>query len=213
MQRFRDGFTAIPPMRSLGEHMGPRRGRSGARGVTAGQAMAARTSRARRRFQLHAGARSRLWRQHGDRRPRLPSQSERRGASRGGAASTACARAAAPRSASIFRDMVMSPPIRTRRCRSTSRTFAAIAAADLVPFARTGARGTRGGHAGARGLSGGRCEARRLFTHLVAGHPARRPRIRRPRLFRRPRHGWRTGRRATSSPARTPRLAPAATWC
>ncbi len=92
VQRFRDGFTAIPAMRTLGE-MWDRDVAGAAREATRlGATIARELRRARRRFQLHAGARPRSRGEHRDRRPRVPPQPERRRPSGGGAASRAARR-------------------------------------------------------------------------------------------------------------------------
>ena len=63
VQRFREGFTAIPPMRTLGELWDRDAAAAAARSAAPGRGDRARVARARRRLQLHAGARPRLRRQ------------------------------------------------------------------------------------------------------------------------------------------------------
>ena len=93
VQRFRsDGFTALPPMRMLGEmwmdDAGAGRGAGAMRAMeaahAAGHVLASRAARLRRRPQLHAGARPRPWRERRHRRSRLPSRPARRHDARAG---------------------------------------------------------------------------------------------------------------------------------
>ena len=120
MQRFRDGFTRDTADAHAGRALGTRRRRRRARGGAARPRAGRRAARPWHRFQLRSGARSRPRRQRRDRRPGVPSQPECRRASRVRLSSTGCAPEGWPASASIFRDMATSPPIRTRTCRSTT---------------------------------------------------------------------------------------------
>ena len=126
----------------------PGRGRGGRPSASA--PASPRALRARRRLQLHAGARSRSRPQRGHRRPRVAPQSERGGAPRLGALPRAARAAGWPRWASISRDTASCAPIRTRSCRSTTRPLAALEKDDLVPFGGAGSPRHRGHHAGAR---------------------------------------------------------------
>ncbi len=129
----------------------------------AGQDHRARAARARRRLQLHAGARPRLRGEHGDRRPRVLRQSERGRASRRRACGAACTRAAAPPSASISRDTASSPPIRTSRCRSTSARSPTSSRTTSCRSPCSAQRGPRGGDARAR-------RSTRRSTRVPAGY-------------------------------------------
>ena len=77
MQRFRKGFTAIPPMRELGR-LWDRDRRWRRRRRAARPTSSVRSWRARHRFQLRAGARPRFRRERRDRRPRAAFRPERR---------------------------------------------------------------------------------------------------------------------------------------
>ena len=141
VQRFRDGFTPIPAMRTLGELWD--------RDVAAAAREAARlgldarlgAARARRRFQLHAGSRSRLRLERRHRRSRastaIPTRSRilpRR-----------CATVSPPgvwrRSASTFRGTALSTADSHDDLPVDDRTLERIAVDDLVPFAALVKRG------------------------------------------------------------------------
>ncbi len=164
-----------------------------------------RAARPWHRFQLHAGARPRPRRERRDRRPRVPPQPECRRASRGGAARRTARRRNGGCRQALSRDTGSSPPTRTRTCRSTSARSPRSPRTISCRSARWCMR-ARGDHAGARGLSGRSTPSRGLFAQVAAGNPARPPRLRRPHLLRRPRHGRRAGAgdlvaRAEASPA------------
>ena len=85
VQRFREGFSAIAPMRTLGE-LWDRDVAGAAREAVAHRSHDRRRAQdAWRRLQLHAGARRRLRRERGDRQSCVSSQSECDRASRVGA--------------------------------------------------------------------------------------------------------------------------------
>ena len=178
-----------------------------------GRSHRARAARPWRRFQLHAGARSRFRVEHGDRRPRastamrtpprISHRALRRGLNAGGCAAVG---KHFPGHGFVAADSHFERPGRRAAARRARRQRP-----DSVRG--VGTRRPRGDHAGARHLSGRGCAAGRLLANLAAGHPARAARFRRTRVFRRSRHGRRAYRWRSRRAARTRRAAPVATWC
>ena len=75
VQRFRDGFTVLPPMRELGKIWDRASGAGAATGARMRLRAGRRIARARRGSELYAGARSGLRRIRRDRRPCLSQRS------------------------------------------------------------------------------------------------------------------------------------------
>ena len=154
VQRFREGFTRDPADAHAGRAVGSRRRRRGVRGGAPRADDRRGASRARRGLQLHAGARSRLRRERGDRRPGVASQSERGGAPRGGAPRRLRAGGMAavgkhfPGHGHVAADSHTDLPV-------DERTLADIVARGSRPVRRAGAARARGDHAGARRVSRG----------------------------------------------------------
>ena len=145
MQRFRDGFTAVPPMRTLGDALGPRRRRRGATrrsrlGWTIGSELRAHgvDFSFTPVLDLDFGASTVIGDRAFHRNPNAV-------AHLAAALHAVCAPAACRPSASTFPVTATSRRTRTSTCRSTRATLAAIAADDLVPFAAMAAHGPGGG--------------------------------------------------------------------
>ena len=127
VQRFRDGFTAIPPMRALGDlwdrdvaaaaHEATRLGWTIAQRV----ARAAASTSASRRCSISTSGRARSSATARSTATRTPSRTSRP------RCTTVCARAACRRSASTFPGTATSLPTRTSTCRSTSASSPALA--------------------------------------------------------------------------------------
>ena len=162
VQRFRDGFTPIPAMRTLGRALGPRRCRGRARGdrASAGRsprncARAASIS-ALRRCSISTTARAASSAIARFTATRMRSRISRRRSARGlRAGGMAAVGKHFPGHGFVAADS-HEDAARRRRGRSN-----AIAADDLVPFAALVKHGLAGDHAGARRLPGGRCASRR----------------------------------------------------
>ena len=163
VQRFREGFTAIPPMRTLGDLWDRDVAAAAIEARRVGEVDRARASRARRRLQLHAGARRRFRHERRDRRSRVLGKSERDRAP-GDMPARGTARRRLRRGGQAL------PGARVRRgrlaSRSARRRAPARGAAGPRPHPVRGAREgrTRGGDARACRLSGGRRQARGLFA-------------------------------------------------